>query len=203
MRKPDVTAPVAFLNLLEDWQIDGHAHLQGTLREHLLGTYELLDSWGARSALCVAGLFHAVDGTQRFSGRLNRDQRPLAEVLGSEVASLITRYATCDRDLVWGQIGVSERVRFTAENAGPSAWFNAAELADFCELTIANELEILRRDQGHRDAYGALFRGLFVRMRPFVSKSAYAYFVKILGERESLQGRLGRLFRRLKRRASR
>jgi hypothetical protein len=39
-------------------------HSERGLLQHLLGTHALLGDWGARTALCDAGLFHSVYGTE-------------------------------------------------------------------------------------------------------------------------------------------
>lgn len=48
-------------------------HVTGTMQhsgnnplEHLLGTYTILRGWNAREALCDAGLFHSLYGTESY-----------------------------------------------------------------------------------------------------------------------------------------
>lgn len=188
------------LALLERWHVDDHQHLASPLRAHLLGVHGLLKQWGARPALCRAGLFHAVDSTQHFHAKLARDPGALADSIGAEAAGLIALYTACDRDSVWVQIGRVAVVQFNDRHTGATRPMSASELADFCELTMANELDILRRERAHRDAYGALFRELLSRMRPFVSAPAWSSFVLILGERERPIARAARLLRKVLRR---
>lgn len=51
-------------------QAAGHAEIEHTSQvpflAHLAGTQKLLQQWGARAALCDAGLFHSVYGTEFF-----------------------------------------------------------------------------------------------------------------------------------------
>jgi hypothetical protein len=41
-------------------------HSGRTFLEHLVGTYDLLESWGADPSVCRAGLFHSIYGTEIF-----------------------------------------------------------------------------------------------------------------------------------------
>src|SRR6478752_7167561 len=42
------------------------AHTDGTFLEHLIAVYRDLEKWGADEALCRAGMFHSMYGTERF-----------------------------------------------------------------------------------------------------------------------------------------
>src|SRR6188508_2043760 len=42
------------------------AHTDRALFDHLLGTRQLLVEWGARPALCDAGLFHSIYSTEHY-----------------------------------------------------------------------------------------------------------------------------------------
>lgn len=197
MSEPDASADAALIKLLERWSITDKAHIGASLLTHLLGVHRLLEQWGARPALRHAGLFHAVNGTQHFQGSLDRDVADLDPVIGAEAAAIVATYARCCRDTVWPQIGRVEPVLFRDAKTGASDPMTAAALHDFCELTMANELDILQRNRGHRDAFGGLFREVFGRMQPFVSSSAWRAFLQILGRRESLPERCGRGYRRV------
>jgi taurine dioxygenase len=52
-------------------------HSHKTLLSHFIGTYEILKSWDQPQALCDAGLFHSVYGTEQFPS-------PLVDVMGRE-----------------------------------------------------------------------------------------------------------------------
>ena len=55
---------VAFLKHQID--AEGVGHTGRTLYDHLMGTYDLLDRWGNRSDVCLAGLYHSIYGTYHF-----------------------------------------------------------------------------------------------------------------------------------------
>lgn len=45
-------------------------HINGSLMQHLEGTYFLLKSWGANESLYLPGLYHALYGTSGFANHL-------------------------------------------------------------------------------------------------------------------------------------
>src|SRR4051812_20950107 len=49
---------------------DHFPHVAGSLAPHLSRTAALLQQWGNRPALCLAGLYHAVYGTDGIVGSL-------------------------------------------------------------------------------------------------------------------------------------
>jgi hypothetical protein len=124
-------------------------HLQGTLLEHLVGVEALLRTWGARDALALAGLCHATYGTDGFAPKLldSTDRGELAGVIGPEAESIVYFYASCDRAALYPQLSaevVTFRDRFADREFEPSA----AQLSDFVDLTVANEVEIAAASPG-------------------------------------------------------
>ena len=74
-------------------------HPGGTLLEHLRRVGEQLAGWGASREVQLAGLCHAVYGTDGFSvSLLDLDQRgTLREAIGMQAEELVYLYASCDR----------------------------------------------------------------------------------------------------------
>src|SRR5580765_6982544 len=54
------------LRFLREANTEGMAHSERGLFDHLLGTRQMLVQWGARPALCDAGLFHSVYSTEHY-----------------------------------------------------------------------------------------------------------------------------------------
>jgi hypothetical protein len=67
---PTATDPERQIAFLRRYGADRTAHSGDLLLAHLLGTRALLRSWEAPPAICDAGLFHSVYGTQSFTGGL-------------------------------------------------------------------------------------------------------------------------------------
>ena len=52
------------LDLLLELNTDDSQHSGGALIDHLRGTHDFLHEWGNEQAVCLAGLFHSIYGTQ-------------------------------------------------------------------------------------------------------------------------------------------
>ncbi|NEO84747.1 MAG: hypothetical protein F6J87_10905 [Spirulina sp. SIO3F2] len=91
--------PQKYLNLLDELDTDSQQHSLGTLREHLLGTYQLLIEWGNPEYLALGGLFHSIYGTQKFSVQsISLDQRPyVARIIGEEAENLAYLFGVTER----------------------------------------------------------------------------------------------------------
>eukprot|EP01052_Picozoa_sp_SAG31_P026422 SAG31_NODE_2393_length_5793_cov_18.326484_2_plen_212_part_00 len=72
----------------------------GSFFDHLVGTYEVLERWGAATSVCLAGMYHSVYGTEGFQGfTLPISERSaVADVIGgrAEFAAFIN--CAMDRD---------------------------------------------------------------------------------------------------------
>ena len=131
-------------------------HLDGPLIDHLKGTWRLLQQWGASTPLQDAGLYHAAYGTAGFSEHLvsinQRDK--IAGIIGRKAEEIVYLYCACDREYFWPQFGNSNypeyKDRFTGRTFQPSQ----NQLREFCELTVANELEIANGNQPFIDENG-------------------------------------------------
>lgn len=75
------------------------AHSGRTLFDHLLGTYNMLFHWGQPQAVCLAGLFHSIYGTNAFLRQsLQASQRAeLQAVIGIEAEALAWLFCNIDR----------------------------------------------------------------------------------------------------------
>jgi hypothetical protein len=119
-------------------------HAGGTLYVHLHRVAKRLSTLGASDTLVLAGLAHAAYGTDGFPTHLfdPREERPVLEaVIGPEAELLVYRYGSCDRETTWRDLAEHRTVtdRFT----GTSEELTTAELRDFVDLTIVNELDVL------------------------------------------------------------
>ncbi|HEX7080648.1 MAG TPA: hypothetical protein VF329_06515 [Gammaproteobacteria bacterium] len=138
-------------------------HIVGDLAAHLEGTYQLLRLWGNSEPICLAGLYHAVYGTDDFPHMLigleSREQ--VRELIGEMAERLVYIYGACDRSFTYRQIiresGPQYRDRFT----GRTFALDHSLLSSLCELTLANELEIASRDKAHLEKYRKQYLTLF------------------------------------------
>ncbi|HEV2777927.1 MAG TPA: hypothetical protein VGX25_00865 [Actinophytocola sp.] len=156
-------------------------HPGGTLLAHLCRTRDMLASWGARPALCLAGLAHAAYGTDGFpQGLVEVAARPtLVEVIGPEAEEIVYRYGSCDRGFSYPRLhnGGPMRDRFTGAEISP----DGRQVRDFVELTVASELDVLTHNDDLRAEHGAGLRGLFTAWRPYASGPAIAAVTEFFG----------------------
>jgi hypothetical protein len=157
-------------------------HLNGSLAAHLRGTEALLKQWGARSALRKAGLFHAVYGTDGYQASLvDLTMRQQIEALiGTEAEALAYLYGAADRGQFYPRIGTPMQCHFTDRFSRSDHDLRPDQLADLCELILANELEIAAASGEFRAQYGPALSELFQRMSGLVSEAGFRRFQQLL-----------------------
>ena len=149
-------------------------HLDGNLIDHLQGTLRLLCDWSASSTLQDAGLYHAAYGTAGFTESfVSLEQREgISQVIGSDAEALVYLYCACDRDYFWPQIGVTSTPEFKNRFTNQLLYLSSQQLRDFCELTVANEIEIAIDNPSFVKEHGESLYSTFVNMRDYISASA-------------------------------
>ncbi|MER5727280.1 DUF6817 domain-containing protein [Streptomyces sp. NPDC002138] len=167
--------------LLRTLGADEIGHPGGTLLVHLQRVQGRLALWGARPALRLAGLCHAVYGTDGFPrALLSPYNRPhIAEVIGAEAEALVYLYASCDRKATYPTLADADgafRDRFTGRLHTPEPHLRR----DFAELSAANELDIAAADSELREQSGAALLALFTRLRPLLSGAAWSDCLTVL-----------------------
>ena len=158
-------------------------HIDGNLIDHLRGTQKLLKEWSASAILQDAGLYHAAYGTAGFNEILvSIEQRDkISQIIGNEAEDIVYLYCACDRDHFWPQIGVVPEPRFKNRFTGQSFQLGSQQLHDFCELTVANEIEIAMDNPPFINQYGQSLYSIFRNMSAYISKSACISVERVLG----------------------
>lgn len=161
---------------------DGFVHVNGTLERHLLRTERLLRDWGSRDALCLAGLYHAVYGTDGITGRLvGLDARKaIADVIGDEAERIVYLYGACDRERFHPRIGTPMQHLFVDRFAESEYAIGKPQLRDFCEITAANELELAAENARFKRRHRAELSQLFTRMGDLLSDAARSGVSEVL-----------------------
>ena len=179
----DSCATVDPIERLEALGADALPHVNGSLAAHLRATQALLQSFGNRDALCLAGLYHAVYGTAGFRPSLVdvENRQYVADVIGAEAEALAYLYGACDRSTFHPRIGSGDQCRFADRFRSDERMITLEELRDFCELTVANELELASRSTTFRRRYGCELRQFFERMNGLLSPAATRAYQTMLG----------------------
>lgn len=159
------------------------AHLNGSLSSHLKGTESLLRSWGASEVVCIAGLYHAVYGTDGFNPSLTGlNSRPqIVNLVGAEAEELTYLYGACDRAVFYPRIGGESQLLLADRFQTSEYAISLEQLKNLCELILANELEIAANSVEFKAAYGPRLSLLFERMRGLVSEAGFNTFRRVLG----------------------
>tara|TARA_R110002073_G_scaffold308889_3_gene479020 strand:+ start:416 stop:943 length:528 start_codon:yes stop_codon:yes gene_type:complete len=157
-------------------------HLDGPFLDHLVGTKEMLKSWSAPEVLQNAGLYHAAYGTVDFGERFStlEKRQEIAKIIGEESEALVYLYCSCDRHHFWSQIGIAKTLEFRNRFTNETYQITEQELRDFCELTVANELEIATDNPDFIKKNGERFFDLFERMQPYLSANAIQAYKALL-----------------------
>ena len=150
------------------------AHVNGSLAQHLWNTGLLLERWGNREALCLAGLCHAVYGTDGITGALvdHSARQAVAGIIGVEGEHVAYLYGACARDVFHPRIGTPAQLAFADRFAGCEYAIGEQALRDFCEITVANEIELAHANERFRHKHHVALAELFARMGDRVSVPA-------------------------------
>lgn len=150
-------------------------HINENLLEHLRATHDLLSEWDNPTSICMAGLYHAVYGTDGFPTQLVplNNRRDISSIIGTDAEELVYFYGACDRQYTYHHLinspTLSYRDRFTDQKRIPSQ----VQFSAFCELTLANELQIVMANSDLLEQYHEFYVTLFTKIEGFVSKAAY------------------------------
>lgn len=126
-----------------------HAHGAATaghgvtsLIAHLQGVSSLLVQYGARPALCDAGLFHSVYGTESYTRQTIPDAlRPqVAALVGAEAERIARLFGVMEKESFYALLEAGEGA-IRHRQTGESIAVSRQDMADLSDLTVANWLE--------------------------------------------------------------
>ncbi len=140
-------------------------HSGGTLIEHLLAVHDKLKAWGSREALCQAGLYHSVYGTDNFRQQtVSMSERPaVSAVIGEEAERLAYGFCMLNTRAFLAEIEADLEV--SGGQLRDSDRFDAASKLDLLHIFMANWLEQLPR---MRATQRSMHVGLFRRVKPLL-----------------------------------
>ena len=158
--------PAPYLEFLDALSTDERPHSGRTLRDHLIGTFELLADWGCPDHVCTAGLFHSIYGTASYRNASTEFSKrdSVRAVIGEDAEELAYLFciadrrgffyeAGSDRPRVWDR--VAERlIETTPQRINELLDVEAANLIEQIDVTQAppqmraNFKQILARAEG-------------------------------------------------------
>ncbi len=156
-------------------------HPGGTLYAHLSRVHDRIREHELDVHLQLAGLAHAVYGTDGFATALTdpTDRATIRELVGARAEALIFLYGGCDRARSWRRLADTGEVanRFTdqVETLDP------AQLRSFVDLSIVNELDVIEQDPAVAAQHGTYLRTLFAAWAPVASPRINSDAQRVLG----------------------
>ncbi|MEA2435970.1 MAG: hypothetical protein QOF65_526 [Thermoleophilaceae bacterium] len=162
------------LNHVLDWSGAGDIdHPGGTLRDHLDRTAELLDQWGSAPWVVDAGRLHAAYGTDGFpKGLPGVDREKIIAAAGTRTEGLVDLYGHCSRADTYPTF-LSHAPRVIDRRSGDARPLGQAEVRAFAELTVANELDVMRHSPTIAATHGRELLALFRAWRPLISAGGW------------------------------
>jgi hypothetical protein len=133
--------------LLEQAGARDRAHPSGTLLAHLEGTRACLERWGCRPALCAAGLYHSVYGTEAYPTPtvMVADRARVRERIGDEAEALAHLYCVMSRASLYENLDRRPPHHVVERSTGRRIALDGNQLPDLLVLDLANRLEQLPR----------------------------------------------------------
>ena len=182
----------ALLDYLETVGAEQVEHTHGSLRAHLQGTYDLLSGWGCPQAVCLAGLFHSVYGTEKFTTTtIPLDQRDtVRDRIGMEAERLVLLYSTLSRASLYENLdhGWPYALRL---RGGTTEAIDIGDLTALITLDFANRLE---------QTHGPLTdidRGVYRKAVPLLPAAAVTQLHHILTRRVPLADQARSVLRKM------
>ncbi|HTF98533.1 MAG TPA: hypothetical protein VL995_20500 [Cellvibrio sp.] len=157
-----------YLSYLELLGASEYNHISGPMINHLTGTYNILSSWGAPLLTCKAGLFHAIYGPQGLPSPLISLEKRLdiKNFIGHDVEELVYFYCACDKSFVLPQFKATSEIIFKDRFTGEEKQFDKNLMTSFCELTVANEIDVARgtRVEVYSDAILDMLKSMYTHI---------------------------------------
>ena len=135
---PVVGARLDLLKSLGFAELEHDSHVP--FLSHLMGTRRLLASWGERPALCDAGLFHSVYGTEYFEPDRVAAREDVVAIIGAEAERIAWLWCAIRRDTI--DVAACSVLLRAGDVAEP---LTAVEVRDLATLWAADTVEQVER----------------------------------------------------------
>lgn len=168
--------------LLENYGTAAAPHTGRSLRDHLIGTFDLLNAWGNARDVCLAGLFHSIYGTEVYTHASAdlAERNTIREAIGSRAEELAYLFCACDRRHLLSNVERGDALVLHDRLTNGTVSLDRGTLAALVEIAFANELEQLPDNLDLRSPRYAPWLDRWTRCIPFLS----------IGAHEALQTRL-------------
>jgi hypothetical protein len=171
------------IRLLDSLPVQGIEHFGRPLKDHLVGTHDLLENWGCTEDVCLAGLFHSVYGTKTFKlvtmATLYRQH--IRALIGEHAESLVYIFCLSDRKkLLMGNQSVP--FFWTNHLTNERTKLGHEALGDLVEIEAANYVEQLPFGTVKSDAVFQDMRIRFESAESLMSVNAWAAIQQVIDD---------------------
>lgn len=154
---------------------DRVTHKNGTLLQHLQGTWSLLKDWQNSETVCLAGLYHSVYGTGGFEQQLVplSERRIISALIGDKAEQLVYLFGACDRPVTHPRIGRETPLEFHDRFSAQDYPLEFTQWYAQCEILLANEIDLGLHQPAFYRKHLAYYDGLFSRFKPWLSEAGF------------------------------
>lgn len=166
-----------YMDLLIKLGTDKVGHSQGSFYEHLIGTHDLLKSWGNKKSVCLAGLFHSIYGTEDFTDSTLAYERrqELQRIIGKEAEHLVYLFCTTQRRSFFNNLSALARggqLQVLDRQAQQMIPVSKETLVNLLELEVANLIDQAPPPQQIPDSTRSTMLGICSSLTGIVSVNA-------------------------------
>jgi hypothetical protein len=126
-------------------------HTEHTLLEHLVNTARLLKMWGCAEAVCRAGLFHSIYGTEVFTetpvSLAYREE--VRSVIGAEAERLAYLFGAMERQTLYNNLDRNGDYTLFDRWQQAEISLTSADYVNLFTMIVANWLEQMPRVEEH------------------------------------------------------
>lgn len=161
---------------LRDIGCDSNRHMNRTLTDHFLGTYYLLSKWKNKRSVCLAGLCHALYGTETFPTALvpPEQRRDVISLIGPEAEELVYLYSINNREHFVKNLNREGVYTIRSYATGEIVSITEQKFSQLTEIFLADRLEQFF-EVGPQTRYE--YREFFSNAKVFLSRPAYREFL--------------------------
>lgn len=173
------------ISFLQNLAADKYGNYEGTLIEHLVGTYSVLRLWGQEEYICMSGLFHSIYGTSSYDiALLPADNRKdLVMLVGEEAEKLVYLYCSLHQESLVRVLLQKNKQYYIFSNRFDKTKFQITkeDFVSLITLTLANDIEILSQGYDNcKDLYRQILKFYYLA-KPYLKNKIINFCDEFLG----------------------
>ncbi len=167
--------PQSIINQLQKIDCNSISHMDRNLLTHFQGTYKLLKKWGNQESVCLAGLCHALYGTETFPVALVplEKRQEIATLIGEQAEKLVYYYSIITRKYFTETLRNGDNLVIKSRLDGQNIPITELEFRQLLEIFLADRLEqIFSLNYRYRYQY----KFFFIETKSYLSQLGFKEF---------------------------